>query len=250
MKALVTGASSGMGYDMSKYLSKLGYDIIAVARDVKGLERLKNECSTNVDIISMDLSDLENCNKLYESLKNEDVDIVVNDAGFEIQGEFSKINLNKELSLINLNIVAVHILTKLFLIKMKEKNKGYILNVASMGAYTPGPLMSAYYASKAYVLSLTLGINKELEKSKSNVHISALCPGPVKTNFDNVANVHFKNKYLNSEFVAKYAINKLLKNKTVIIPGMYNKISRFLLRFLSDKTVAKLTYHINNNKNK
>lgn len=249
MKALVTGASSGIGRDMAKYLSKIGYDIIAVARNIDGLQKLKNECETNVEIIPMDLSVLNNCIELYNKVKDEGIDILINNAGFGVQGIFSETNLENELNLINLNIVCLHTLTKLFLKDMIIKNKGYILNVSSMAAFMPGPLMSTYYASKAYVLNLTLGINKELKEINSNVHICALCPGPITTNFDNVANVHFRMKYLSSEYVAKYAIDNLLKKKLIIVPGFNNKISRIFLRILPYSLIVKISYNINNRKN-
>lgn len=249
MKALVTGASSGIGRDMAKYLSKIGYDIIAVARNIDGLQKLKNECETNVEIIPMDLSVLNNCIELYNKVKDEGIDILINNAGFGVQGIFSETNLENELNLINLNIVCLHTLTKLFLKDMIIKNKGYILNVSSMAAFMPGPLMSTYYASKAYVLNLTLGINKELKEINSNVHICALCPGPIATNFDNVANVHFRMKYLSSEYVAKYAIDNLLEKKLIIVPGFNNKISRMFLRILPYSLIVKISYNINNRKN-
>jgi short-subunit dehydrogenase len=249
MKVLVTGASSGIGHDMAKYLSKLGYDIIAVARSIDGLEKLKNECNTNVKIIPMDLSILNNCTELYDKLKDEDIDILINNAGFGVQGLFSETDLEKEINLINLNITCLHVLTKLFLKDMIKKDKGYILNVSSMAAFIPGPLMSTYYASKAYVLNFTLGINKELKEINSNVHICALCPGPISTNFDKVADVHFRMKYLTSEYVAKYAVDNMLKNKKIIVPGFNNKISRIFLKILPYNLILNVSYYINNRKN-
>lgn len=176
MKAIVTGASSGIGYDIAKYLSDMGYDIIAVARDEERLKKLKEECKTNIDIFSVDLSKIENVLNLYEKIKDEDIDVLVNNAGFGAFGEFEKIDLETSLKMIDVNIVALHILTYKFLEKMKEKNKGYILNIGSVAGFIPGPLMTQYYATKAYVLRLTQGINKELKKRKSQVHICVCCP--------------------------------------------------------------------------
>ena len=228
MKALITGASSGIGRDMAKYLSRLGYDLVVVARNKEALEELKKELKTNVEVIAMDLSKSENCYNLYDQIK--DVDILINNAGFGEFGNFVDTNLKKEISMIETNITALHILTKLYLKDMVEKDKGHIMNVASIAGFMPGPLMATYYASKNYVVSLTRAIDKELKKKKSNVKLSLLCPGPVNTNFNNVANVKFKAKGLSSEYVAKYAIDKMLKNKFMIIPGFWIKCTKFFAK--------------------
>jgi len=242
MKALVTGASSGIGRDMTRYLVGLGYEVFAVARDVAKLEELHQEIGDRVKIISADISKKENCIELYRSLREENIDLLINNAGFGIFGNFTETDLEKELNLINTNITAVHILTKLFLQDMVKQNKGKILNVASIAGSSPGPLMAAYYSSKAYVLRLTEAIYEELRKQKSNVTISVLCPGPVATNFNNVADVKFSIKALPSEYVAKYAIDKTLKGKLLIIPGMKIKILRLLSKISPDKLTMKLVY--------
>ena len=179
MKALVTGASSGIGKDMARYLSQLGYDLVLVARTEQKLLDFQKELKTNVQILPMDVSKIENCKMIFEQAK--DVDIVINNAGFGAFGEFTKTELETELHMIDTNIVAVHVLTKLFLKEMEKKNKGYILNVASIAGFMPGPLMATYYATKSYIVRLTEAIRIELEKRNSNVSISALCPGPVNT---------------------------------------------------------------------
>lgn len=248
MLALVTGASSGIGYEISKYLSKLGYDIIAVARNLELLEKLKECCTTNVLILEMDLSVLDNCQKLYMKTKEKNIDILVNCAGFGVFGSYIETDLNKEINMLNLNILALHTLMKLYLQDMYIRNTGYILNVASIAGFMPGPLMSAYYASKAYVLRLTQAIAVELKQENSNVHVSVLCPGPVKTNFNKVAGVNFGINSLTSEFVAKYAIDKMLKNKLVIIPGKVTKILRILSKIFPDKIVSNVSYHIQTKK--
>ena len=243
MKALITGASSGIGRDMARYLSKLGYDIIAVAQNEERLKKLQSDLKTNVQIISMDLSKKENCIDLYEKTKNENIDLLVNNAGFGVFGNFNETDLEKEINLINTNITAVHILTKLFLKDMIKKDSGRILNVSSIASFAPGPLMVAYYASKAYVTRMSQGIYRELKKKKSNVHISVLCPGPVATNFNNVAGVHFSIKELSSQYVAKYAIDKTLKNKLVIVPGFLNKVMRILSKIAPSKLSSEVVYH-------
>ena len=218
MKALVTGASSGIGRDIARYLSSLGYDIIAVARDIETLNKLKKDIQTNVDIVSMDLANEEDCKKLYNIVKDKKIDILVNNAGFGDFGEFVDTNLDKELNMINVNIKAVHILTKLFLKDM----------------------VATYYSTKAYIVRLTQSIHTELKKKKSKVKISVLCPGPVNTNFNKVANVKFNLKGQSSEYVAKYAINKTLKGKLIIIPGIKIKIARFLAKISPEKLSARV----------
>lgn len=242
MKALITGASSGIGKDIARYMSELGYDLIVVARRKEPLEELKNELKTNVDIEICDISITDNCKSLFE--KHKDIDVLVNNAGFGVFGNFSETDLEKELNLINTNVTAVHILTKLYLQEMEKRNSGKILNVASIAGLMPGgPLMGAYYASKNYVVSLSRAINKELKKKKSNVKVSVLCPGPVRTNFNNVAGVKFELKSLSSEYVAKFAVNKMLKNKEIIIPGFVNKTAVIAAKFSPWKMTAEIVYH-------
>ena len=248
MKALITGASSGIGRDMARYLSSKGYDLILVARSKDKLEKLKNELNTNVEVISMDLGSVDNCIKLHSIVK--DIDILINNAGFGDIGSFRKTDMNKELDMIDLNIKAYHVLTKLFLNDFVKRNSGYILNVASSAAFQPGPLMATYYSTKSYVYNLTLAIYEELRHMNSKVHISCLCPGPVDTNFNNVANCEFKVKSLPSEFVARYAIDKMLKNKLVILPGFSIKMLYIFGRIIPTKLKLKTTYNIQYRKTK
>ena len=259
MWALVTGASSGIGRDMSRYLFKLGYDLILVARNEEGLNNLKQELendesekelSKKILVIPEDLSNKQNCFDLYEKTKNIDIDLLVNNAGFGEFGEFYKTSMEKELNLINTNITAVHILTKLYLQDMHKKNSGQILNVASIAGMEPGPLMAAYYASKAYVIRISRAVNKELRKAKSNVKISVLCPGPTNTNFNDVANVVFKAPTMSSQKVAKYGIDKTLKGKLIIVPGFTNKCVRFFSKILPDAILEECAYHIQRRKKK
>ena len=298
MWALITGASSGIGRDMARYLYRLGYNLIIVARNVDKLNELKEELSKNevnadiknkntenlqvegqittnkkdnkidnneqikneiennstdtqeqqVIVKQVDLSDKNQCIKLYEETKHISLDLLVNNAGFGVFGEFIETDLEKEINLINTNITAVHILTKLYLKDMIRNNKGHILNVASIAGMEPGPLMAAYYASKAYVIRLSRAINKEIKKRKSNVKISILCPGPVDTNFNNVAKVVFKAPSMPSEKVAKYGIGKALKGKLIIIPGFLNKCVRFFSKIVPDCILEEVAYHIQRRK--
>ena len=171
MVALITGASSGIGADMARILSDKGYDLILVARNKRKMEVLAKELKTNAEIIPMDISSTYNCTELYNLVKKKNIDVLVNNAGFGLFGEFCCTKLDKELDMIELNVKTVHTLTKLFLKDFVKKDKGYILNVASSAAFMPGPLMATYYATKAYVLHLTESINEELRRKKSNVYM-------------------------------------------------------------------------------
>lgn len=243
MKALITGASSGIGTSFARYLSKLGYDLILVARNKDKLQELQKELPTDVKIVVADLSQESKIKELYVLCKNDNIDLLINNAGFGLFGEFDSTDLTREMEMIDVNIRAVHMLTKLFLKDMVKKDSGYILNVASSASFQAGPLMATYYASKSYVQRLTVAIYEELRRKKSKVHVSCLCPGPVKTNFNDVANVDFSMKGLDSDYVAKYAIDKMLKkNKLLIIPGKKMKMLVFFNRFISTKRAAKIVY--------
>ncbi len=255
MKALITGASSGLGRDMARILSERGYDIIAVARREEELLKLKAELKTNVEIIVRDLSTEEGVLSLSDYAK--ETDVLINNAGFGVFGAFLKTELDSEMKMLDTNVRAMHILTKLFLKEFKKKNSGYILNVASLAAFFPGPLFGAYYASKAYVLRLSQSIAEELRREKSNVKISVLCPGPVHTGFEKAAGVSFgtgsekmKGMILESRPVAEYAIKKMFSGKEVIIPGFLMKAGVFMRHFLSDKALAKALYFIQSKKMK
>ncbi len=247
MLALVTGASSGIGRDIALILADKGYDLILVSRRADKMEEIKNSVKTNCRTVSCDLSVSDNCIKLCEWLVKEDVDVVINCAGLGVFGNFAETPLDKEINMINTNITALHIISKFFVKKFVDEGKGYILNVASVAAFAPGPTFSSYYASKAYVLRLTQAIREEI--SKTGVYIGALCPGPVDTEFNDVANVGFGFKGMNSQYVAKYAVDKMFRKKTVIIPGVRFKILAFLSNFVPDKITAKITAKFQKKKN-
>ncbi len=252
MLALVTGASSGFGRDMARALAKRGVSLILTARSVEPMEELKSELESkyniSADILPFDLGVRENCLKLYEAVKNKDVDIVINNAGFGVFGAFDETDLEKELGLIDLNITAVHILTKIFASDFKKRNSGYILNVASIAAYGIGPLFSSYYASKSYVHKLTLSIAEELRRTAPNVYMGVLCPGPAATNFDKVANVAFSIGMQTSEFVANYAIKKMFEKKKVIVPGFGIKCMRIMSKIAPEGITARVCYKMQHKK--
>ena len=250
MKALITGASSGIGRDMARILAQKNYNLVLLARDEQKLKELEKELKENknikIETISMDLSQEENCIDLHKSVK--DVDILINNAGFGDCGNFTHTELNKELSMIKTNIIAYHILTKLYLVDMKARNSGKILNVASIAGFMPGPLMATYYSTKAYVVRLSESIREELRKEKSKVQISILCPGPVDTNFNKVANVKFHMREANSQKVADYAIKQVQKGKFYIIPGIDVKFAKIGAKIAPASIVSKITYKIQKRK--
>lgn len=246
MKALITGASSGIGHEMAIYLSELGYDLYVVARSGDKLRALEKNVKTNVKVYEYDLSILDNCYKLYEKLKDEEIDIIINNAGFGIYGNYGTDNLDTEMNMIDLNVKALHILTKLFI---NNKYTKRILNVSSSaGLMRGGPLMSGYYATKSYVCSYSFALFEELRRSKSDKKISVLCPGPVDTEFNKRANVKFNLKSLDAKYVARYAIDKMFKNKLIIIPGFTVRMGIFFSRFLPTKLLLKISYNIQKKK--
>ena len=250
MKALITGASSGIGKDMAIYLNELGFDLILVARNKEELEKLQEKLKTKAKLIVMDLASEKAAKDLYMLTKNEDIDLLINNAGFGLFGDYTKVDLLTELNMIDLNVKTVHILTRMFLKEMTKKNKGYILNVASSaGLLKGGPLMSTYYATKGYVVDFTLALSEELRRNKSKVKVSVLCPGPVATNFNKTAGVTFDISSLTSKYVAKYAIDQIInKNKLIIVPGTKVKLGIFFSRFISTKQLLKITYRIQRKK--
>lgn len=232
-----------MGRDMARYLAKLGYDLILVARREDRLNALKDEIkSVKVKTIVMDISKQENCFELYEMTKNDNIDFLINNAGFGAYGKVKDVPLERELQLIDTNIKALHILTRLYLKDMVAKNSGYILNVGSIAGFLAGPFLSSYYASKNYVVRYTEALREELRCDKINVKVSVLCPGPVNTEFNKVAGVNFIVSGLNSERVAKLAIDKTLKGKMVIIPGALIKLLKFGLHFMGENLMTRISY--------
>lgn len=247
---LITGASTGIGYELAKLFAKDRHNLILVARDEGKLETAKNELSkynVEVKILSLDLSKSEDIQGLfnYVEMNKLNVDILVNNAGIGTFGDFSEIEWEKEEALIDINIKVLTKLTKYFLPKIIECKNGGILNVASTAAFCSGPRMAAYYASKAYVLNLTEAIYEECKDS--GIRISCLCPGPVKTTFQDKAGIkksESAKKYLmDAEEVAKVSYKDFKKGKLIIIPGMKNKLlvigNKLLPRRISRKIILK-----------
>ncbi|MGL5086167.1 MAG: SDR family NAD(P)-dependent oxidoreductase [Clostridium sp.] len=248
---LITGATSGIGYELAKLFANDGYNLILIARNKENLLKVKSQLELykiNVDILAVDLAKDDCCEKVVDFVdeKNLTVDILINNAGVGSFGDFTSINMDKELDLININIRTLTQLTKHFLYKMVGNEDGTILNVASTAAFCAGPKMAAYYASKAYVLNLTEALNEEVKNK--GVKVSCLCPGSVNTEFQNKAGIKkresAKKNIMSAKKVAEIAYRDLGKGKTIIIPGLQNKIiviiNKFLPRAVSRKIIFKM----------
>ena len=244
MKALITGASSGIGRDMAKYLASKKVDLILVARRKENLEKLAKELNVDVTIISLDLGNEKNVYKLYDKCKDKNIDILINNAGFGLFGDFVDTDLNTELNMIDVNIKAPHILTKLFLKDFIKRDSGYILNVCSSAGFMAGPKLNTYYATKNYLTKLTMAINEELRQKNSKVVISALCPGPTSTEFNKVAKGTFSIKETSSEYVAKYGVDKMFEGKMIILPTLLMKLGNFGLRLIPYRLQLIIAYHV------
>ena len=254
MIALITGASSGIGRDIARELAKRKYDLIIVARNEKALRELKEELeeeyNVKVYIKVVDLTNKDNCVKLHSEVKKEfeNIDVLINNAGLGTCGRFTDTTLEKEEQMIDTNITALHILMKLFLKDMYINDNGYIMNVASIAGFMPGPLMATYYASKAYVVKLTQAVQKELKFQKSNVKVSVLCPGPVKTNFQKVADVKFNSPEAESSVVARKAVAKMFKGRKIIFNSWYIGLVRICAKILPDSFMAFCCYFVQKRK--
>lgn len=248
MKALITGASSGLGREMAKLLASRGYELVLCARREDRLRELAAELPTVCHVIAADVSDEKECRLLYRAVRGDDLEIVINNAGFGLFGEFLETDLDEELRMIDTNIRAVHILTKLAVQDFEKRGHGYILNVASSAGFLPGPLMATYYATKNYVLRLTQALREELRHRGSRVRVCALCPGPVDTEFNRVAGVKFSLNGLDAKRVAREAIDGLFAGRAVVVPGVTMKAMTVARHFAPDSLLARITYHFQHKK--
>lgn len=242
--AVVTGASSGLGLEFAKQLSERGYKIVLVARSKEKLEQIQKILKTDSKVIVADLSIRSECVRVVEEVQDLDVEVFINNAGFGDCGRFYETDVNKELGMIGVNVTAVHILLKFMLMKMKSKVSGaYILNVASSaGLFPAGPYMATYYATKAYVTSLTQAVAREMKEAGSDIYIGALCPGPVDTGFNEVADVEFALRGMNPKDCVSYALKQMFKyRKELIVPTLRMKIAVFGTRLLPRDQVVAMT---------
>jgi short-subunit dehydrogenase len=251
--ALVTGGSGGIGLELAKVLARNGFDLVLVARKRDTLEaaagQLEGKFDIKAHVFAADLRRREAPEEIYNFLQNENIpiEVLINNAGFGLGGEFSETELERELEMIQVNIAALTHLTKLFLAPMIRRRSGRVLNVASTAAFQPGPLMAVYYATKAYVLSFSEALAEELRNS--NVTVTALCPGPTHTDFADTAELSTSRLVstfgvANASDVAKYGYDAMMNGKRLAIPGIRNKIlaqaNRIAPRALSAK-IGRLT---------
>lgn len=240
--AVVTGASSGIGMEFARQLAKKGYSLVLTARREERLKELAKELPVECKAISADLSKEEECRRLFEEIKDLKIAVFINNAGFGNCGKFIDSSLAKDLDMIRVNIEAMHILMKLMLQKMQTDNRGYILNVASSAGLLPaGPYMSAYYATKAYVTSLTRGVAEELREAGSRVYVGCLCPGPVDTEFNAVANVEFALKGILTKDCVAYALKQMSHRQTVIVPTLLMKLATTSGRMIPQQLCVQIT---------
>ncbi len=243
--ALITGASSGLGRAISFELAKRGYHLVLVARNQHALAKVKHDIETlyniNVTCYCVDLTKADEVTDFLSSV-TEEISVVVNNAGIGYLGTFESLTKAQHEQILQVNIMALQQITHHYLTQFKAKNDGYILNIASTAAFSSGPLMSTYYASKAYVLSLGEAIAEELSQSNSNVVISTCCPGPIDTNFHARANLNATRHMPCATTVAKQAVEHLFAHKPLVIPGWDNQLLVFFTRFLPRKLVRYIVY--------
>ena len=239
---LITGATSGIGMEFARALASEGYGLILTGRRTERLLALKDEMDTDCRIITADLADEAQCRKLLEDVADTEIDVFINNAGFGAVGSFLETDLDKEITMIRVNDVAMHILFKGILQRMHARGGGAILNVASSAGLLPGgPYMAAYYASKSYVVSLTKAVATELREQGSKVYVGCLCPGPVDTEFNRVADVVFSLKGISARQCVAECLAGMKRRKTVIVPTAKMKLAVFFGRFVPDKLMLKIT---------
>lgn len=248
---LVTGASTGIGKDIAFEFASRNYHVILVARSKDLLDQIKlnwtQKYGALIDTLDIDLTQADAGKKIFNFIneKNLTIDVLINNAGVGLAGEFSASNLTDNLKMVDLNIRSLVELTGLFLPGMMNKNNGAILNVASIAGFLPGPRMSVYYASKAFVLSFTEALHAELKNT--DIHVSALCPGPTETEFfkrdQSLKSLIMKNglMMMDSKTVAKLAYKGLQTNKRIVIPGVLNKLLAIFSRLLPKSIILKIS---------
>lgn len=249
--ALITGASGGIGEELARVFATQGFDLVLVARSQGKLEELAQKLKTQHGIqshaIGLDLSDPQSPALLQQKVSELglEVEVLVNNAGFADFGDFAQSELSKQMQMIQLNIATLTELTHRFLPAMVARKRGFVLNVASTAAFMPGPLMSVYYATKAYVLSFSEAIREELKGS--GVQVTALCPGPVATGFQKAAAMEGSrlltnplNPMMPVEAVAQAGYEGLMRGQAVVVPGLMNKLIIQMPRFLPRSLVPNV----------
>jgi short-subunit dehydrogenase len=255
--ALVTGGSTGIGFELAKCFAAHGHDLVLVARHKDTLEaaagKIEGKYGVKATTLPFDLSDPESPQKLFDAVNAEglQVEFLVNNAGFGLGGEFADTDLDKELDMIQVNVTALVHLTKLFLPAMIRRKEGRIMNVGSMAGFQPGPLASIYYATKAFVLSFSESIAEELRNT--GVTVTTLCPGPTHTEFSERAGTAKTRLFTQSvvasaEDVARYGYAAMMRGQRIAIPGMGNKIAIQVERLAPRRLVTMITRKIHENR--
>jgi uncharacterized protein len=248
--ALITGASGGIGYELAKLFAKDHYNVVLVARSAPKLtqfaDELQRQFSVSAKAVPLDLTAVAAPQFLFDQLQREGimVDVLVNNAGYGVLGEFSKVSVDESLGQIQLNIIALTHLTKLFLGPMIERHSGKIMNVASTAGFQPGPLMTVYYASKAYVISFSEGLANELKGS--GVTVTCLCPGPTETSLQERAGMENTRlvkslRPMDAKTVARDGYRGLMAGKTLVISGFRNWLVAESVRFSPRKLVTAVS---------
>ena len=251
MYALVTGASSGIGYESSKILASKGYDLIITARSVDKLnklsEEIKNTFNKDVVIIPLDISKRESLDELFNKTKDYEIEVVINNAGLGKVGMFNEVTDAEDFNMIDINVTAMHMILKHYADVLE---KGYILTVASIASFAPGPKMATYYATKNYIRSNAEALRYELKKMKKNIGITILAPGPVNTNFNDTANVTFTLKGVDANKCANYAIKRMFKKKKFATPKWSVRAATRLMRILPHRVSMRLCFKSQSKKQK
>lgn len=249
--AVITGAASGLGYELMLLLAKDEYNLVLIDIDEEKLKtiqsELQNGINSNVRIIPVDLSKNNSAETVFNTIKSIKIDVLVNCAGFGIYGSFVDTNWEKESAMLNLHIITITHLTKLVLQGMIERGHGKILNVSSLAAFQPGPMMALYYASKSYLLSFSEAIANELKNT--GISVTVLCPGPTRTCFQEVVSSSSSENKISFNMacpkaVAAYGYKAMLKGKVVAVPGMFNKILANLPRILTRNRTTSIVRRI------
>ena len=254
---LITGAACGLGFEFAKLAVSDGYDLILVDININELfiakKNLEKEHNANIHLIHQDLCAAEAADKVYQHIKKYPISLLINNAGFGMFGKFNETAWEKEERMINLHVLTLTHLTKYILNDMLKANNGKIMNVASMAAFQPGPLMAIYYATKAYMLSFSEALS--IEVKNTGVSVTAFCPGPTKTRFQEHVNLHSKKARMKFNMadkaqVARCGYSALKRGKSVVVPGLLNKILAFLPRVLPRDLVAEIVLQIQLNNRK
>lgn len=249
--ALITGAAGGIGFELAQVAASKGYDLFLIDIDGKNLQTAKNKIldsfSCSIEVMELDLAQHDAAKSIISLVEAKalNIELLINNAGFGNFGLFTQSSFEKDIAMLQVHVMTSTTLMKYFLKKMVILKRGYVLNVASIAAFLPGPLMSTYHASKAYLLNLSQALANEVKED--GVYVGVLCPGMTRTNFAKTngnSDPAIKFNFLEPSMVADYGFKQLMKGKVVIIPGIWNKISSFLPRLLPGKTATQMVGNI------